>query len=192
MFVALTGTPGTGKTSAATHLKTQYHILDINQIAQENNCITQYDSQRETAIVDINKINNALKPYQQNKELFILESHYAHLLHNISKVILLRCHPKTLYQRLQNKDWHTQKIRENLEAETLDIILCETTERHPKKNIFELDTTNLTITTVVKQIQQIIQSNFKPNDLYRPGKLDWSEEILTNYPYMQENSHGTK
>jgi adenylate kinase len=70
---------------------------------------------------------------------------------------------------------------ENIEAETIDVILCETAERYSEDQIFEIDTTVKPIKSVFYAIIEIVNNNFKPMDKYRIGKIDWSEEILKKY-----------
>jgi broad-specificity NMP kinase len=67
-----------------------------------------------------------------------------------------------------------------VEAEILDVILCETVELHPEENIFEIDTTNENIDSVLNSIIDIVKSNFEQIKKYKIGKIDWSEEILNN------------
>ena len=95
--------------------------------------------------------------------------------------MILRCHPKKLKKRLEEKGWNQKKIKENVEAEILDVVLCEAVEIHPENNIFEIDTTNKKIESVTSAIIDIVKSNFKPTKKYNMGKIDWSEEILKDF-----------
>jgi adenylate kinase len=178
MIIALTGTPGTGKTSVSNILhKNGFNIIDLNKFVLEKNLYTDIDKKRKSKIVDINKLNSFVEKYSNN-EVIILEGHISHLLRCIDKVIVLRCHPKFLKNRLSNKKWDIIKIRENIEAEILDIILCESIEIFSEENVFEIDTTRLSIDEVASSIMEIINNNFRFIDKYRSGSIDWSEEIL--------------
>jgi hypothetical protein len=77
--------------------------------------------------------------------------------------------------------WKTEKINENLEAEILDVILCESVNIHPKKNIFEINTTDKSIDDVASSIMEIIRNKFKPMKKYNIGYIDWSEEVLKDF-----------
>ena len=110
--------------------------------------------------------------------MVILEGHLSHLLKNVDYVIILRCHPETLWRRLRNRNWNKEKIKENVEAEILDIILCEAVEKHSRDKLFEIDTTNLQPKEVADIILELIESGFKRDEKLSIGRIDWSEEIL--------------
>lgn len=182
MWVALTGTPGTGKTSVALLLQKQgYMILRLHEFAREYNCIDGVDTKRNTQLIDVKKLNNCIKKKFKKDKLIFFEGHFGHLLNAVDKVIILRCHPKKLKKRLLEKKWSTQKINENLHAEILDIILCETIEHHTKDHVFEIDTTHKTIKDVATIINNLVKKHFIPTKKYTIGHIDWSEEILKKY-----------
>ncbi|MBN2599420.1 MAG: adenylate kinase family protein [Candidatus Thermoplasmatota archaeon] len=179
MRVALTGTPGTGKTSVATALETQgFAVISLFTYAKENHCIGGVDRKRGSQLIDIEKLDKAIQKNIPSDSLVFFEGHIAHLLQTMEKVILLRCHPKELRKRLQKKKWNAEKIKENLQAEIVDIILCEAVGKHPSKNIFEVDTTKKTVADVVSVIREIVEKEFQPTKTYSIGQIDWSEEIL--------------
>ncbi len=180
MIIAITGTPGTGKTSVSKILqKKGYKIIDLNKIACEKNFIIGRDEKRDSSIVDIKKFNIYVKKNYTGKKIVFIEGHLSHLLKTVDKVIVLRCHPNKLKKNLTKKGWNVEKIKENLEAEMLDIILCEAVDIHPKKNIFEVDVTNKTFDNIASSIIEIIESRNRKK--YNIGKIDWSEEILKDF-----------
>jgi adenylate kinase len=182
MFVALTGTPGTGKTSVSKLLSDKgYFVVSITEIAENKDFILEFDQERQSKILDTDKINKYIKSEYSEKNLVIIEGHLSHLLKCCEKVILLRAHPKKLVKNLDKKNWKKEKIKENLQAEALDIILCEITEVHKSEDIFEIDTTNLEIVQVCEEITKIIENNFKIMKKYKIGKIDWSEEIIGGF-----------
>ncbi len=183
MFIALTGTPGTGKTSVAQKLKTQgIQILSLNDLALSQNFIEGKDKKRGSHILDLDRINSYL---QKNVEIqsnpTIIEGHATHWLTQPEWIIILRCHPKELQKRLHTKQWKKVKISENVEAEILDIILCEATEIHPANKLIEIDTTEKTIQDVSKIILNLINSDFSHAKEFCIGKIDWSDEILKKH-----------
>ncbi len=178
MWIGLTGTPGTGKTSAADWLRTHgQQVVDLTRFAAESGCICGEDKPRDTKLVDMDCINDAILKGFKVEQTVIFEGHFAHLLH-LSYIIILRCHPTTLRMRLQKKRYGPAKIKENVEAEILDVILCEVAELHPEDHCFEIDTTTLASADVGKIIQSLITTGFSPDTKYKIGNIDWSEEIL--------------
>jgi adenylate kinase len=182
MIISITGTPGTGKTSVAVILKSKgFEVIDLNKEADDNNFLTGKDKIRDSYIVDIEKFNNYIFEKYRDNEIVFIEGHLSHLLKNADKIIILRCYPKILKKNLLKKGWKKEKIKENLEAEILDVILCETYEIHKEDNIFEINTSDKTIEEISDIIIELSKNKFKSNKKYRIGKIDWSEEILNNF-----------
>ena len=90
--------------------------------------------------------------------------------------IVLRCNPKILRERLDSRDYTEEKIRENMEAEALNIITEEAIEIYGEKNVFELDTTNKSIDDSVTKLKDIINGNIKSDK-----RIDYSETIMDWY-----------
>lgn len=183
MFIALTGTPGTGKTSVTQELETQgIKIISLNDLALSQNFIDGTDQKRGSLILDLDKINSYL---QKNSKIqskpTIIEGHATHWLTQPEWIIILRCHPTELRKRLDTKQWKKKKISENLDAEILDVILCEATEIHPANKLLEIDTTDKTIQEVSKIILNLVNSDFSHVKEYCIGKIDWSDEILKKH-----------
>jgi len=171
MKIALTGTPGVGKSSVADILeKKGYKILRIKDIADK--FVVGYDKERQSKIVDEEKLDEYIRKIEE-KDVLIIEGHLSHLL-SVDGVILLRCHPEELKKRLEKKGWDKRKIRENLEAEALDIILQRALEKH--KKIWEIDTTSRKVEEIVKEIEEIIKKQPPPNY----GKIDYSNWLMEN------------
>ncbi len=179
MRVALSGTPGTGKTSVATVLKNQgYSIVHLHTFAKENHCIAGVDKKRNSQLIEMVKLDKAIQKNFPSDALVFFDGHIAHLLKTMEKVILLRCHPTKLEKRLLKKKWSAKKRRENIDAEILDVILCEAVERYPSEDIFEIDTTKRTANETAAVIGRIVNKNFQSTRTYGIGQIDWSEEIL--------------
>ena len=170
MKVSLTGTPGVGKTSVANELKRRgYRILRIENIADK--FTIGYDDERECKIVDEDALNKYVSKLKDG--IIIIEGHLSHLL-DVDAVIILRCHPEELKKRLRMKGWGEKKIKENVEAEALDIILQRALEKHEK--IWEIDTTNKSVDETANKIERILKGKIPCNY----GKIDWSSWLFEN------------
>lgn len=182
MLVALTGTPGTGKTSVSNVLQENgFKVVDLNKVAVEKGFSVGTDKKRNSRIIDVDRLNDYVKEKYKGKDVVFIEGHLSHLLKNVDKVIVLRCHPDELRKRLSRTEWKKEKVEENIEAEKLDIILCESVEIHSEKNVFEIDATGKSVDAVASSISEIIRNKFRHMKKYNIGKVDWSEEILKDF-----------
>ena len=170
MRIAVTGTPGVGKTSACLGIRKPpvYHINDLVELFGLAN---GYDRKRKTREVDVGKLAKAIK--QGIKGDMILEGHFSHML-DVDLAIVLRCSPKVLEKRLRKKGWSDAKVRENVEAEAVDVVLVEALENVPE--VCEVDTTEMTDKQVATAIKKIVAGE---RQKYRVGNVDWSQEVLS-------------
>jgi adenylate kinase len=182
MIIALTGTPGTGKTSVSKVLHDKgFEVVDLNKVALDKNFLVGKDEKRDSEIVDVEGFDEYVKKNYSGKDFVFIEGHLSHLLKSVDKVVVLRCHPDELRKNLSKKGWKEEKIKENLEAEKLDIILCEAIELHPRNNIFEIDITGKSTEATASSIIEIVDNKFKNMKKYNIGKIDWSDEILKDF-----------
>ena len=170
MYVALTGTPGTGKSSAAEILSGRgYAIRTVEELARRH-CVLETDG--KDRIVDTEKLSDAL---EMPSGIVIIEGHLAHHLPN-ELCIILRCHPEELRKRLLSRKYPREKLLENLEAEAIDIILTEALETCEK--VCEVDTSGMISEKVADTIESIINGE---GNKHPPGKIDWSGAVMDWY-----------
>ena len=166
MQIALTGTPGTGKTTVAALL--HYRVLDINSLVRGGMNLGQ-DPERGCLEADMDALAGHLKSLDC-KETVILEGHFSH--HFADWAIVLRLSPAALRTRLEGRGYSQSKIRENLEAEALDVILVEAVEMC--RQVDEIDTTGRSAAEVAAMIENIIEGRLH----LPPGQADWLEEFF--------------
>ena len=167
MLVAITGTPGTGKSSVCDALARRgYHIVDLDDAAKSLG-LAESDEAGDT-IVDVEALAQQL---QVLTKVAFLKAHYAHRV-PANLIVVLRCHPQELWRRLAARGWPVEKVRENVEAEAIDVVLQEAVERGPP--VFEVDTTSATSEDAAKQVLALLQGKVEGHE---PGRLDWSEEV---------------
>ncbi len=171
VIIAISGTPGTGKTSITELLKNNYKIVHLNDLAKEKGCLKGYDRKRKVRIVDYKCLDNKIDDVSD----IVIESHYAHLM-RFDILIILRTKPDVLRKRLLEKGFSKQKINENLEAEALGVISEESLDFIDRA--FEIDTSFITTKEAADLVLKIITE--RPNE-YSIGKIDWSKEILEWY-----------
>ena len=167
--IALTGTPGTGKTSLSS--KFDYNLVSINDYYAE---ISNGKDEKDNWLIDLEKLNETIVTKNYSNTIF--EGHVAHYLRHIDKIIVLRCHPDELEKRLSHRSYSDEKIRENMEAEALNIICEEAIDSYDENNVFEIDTSTMTIEESVEKLKNIINGNIKSNK-----RIDYSETIMDWY-----------
>ncbi|MCD6480979.1 MAG: adenylate kinase family protein [Thermoplasmata archaeon] len=170
MKVAITGTPGVGKTSVAEELKKHYEVIHLADLVDR--FAIGYDEERDSKIVDEEAMNEYIKNMEE-KDILIVEGHLSHFM-DVDAVVVLRCHPEELKKRLAKKGWSEKKMRENLEAEALDIVLERALEKHER--VWEVETTGKEIKEVSEEVKKIIDEMPPPNY----GKIDYSEWLMEN------------
>lgn len=171
MIVAITGTPGTGKTEVAKALAKRlgWKYISLNEIAEKENLYQGYDKERMSKIVDIKRLREEVNILAASDKNLIIESHYAHDM-PCDVVIVLRTEPNILRKRMTEKGFHAEKIAENMEAEMMEVIKDEAVEAH--KNVYEIDTTRKTAEAAAKEIEKMIKSQtFLAKDLVVPHDL---------------------
>lgn len=181
MLIGLTGTPGTGKTSVGKFLERKRHwkVIHLNDLIKEEHLYTEIDEERDAVIADMQLIRKRLDEIiiEREKEVIILESHLAHYIADI--VIILRVYPPILKMRLKARGYSEEKVRENIEAEALDVILVEAFEWC--KKVFEIDTTEKNIEETGRDIEKIIDYLLSGNEEelseYEPGSIDWIDLV---------------
>ncbi|MGP8337561.1 MAG: adenylate kinase family protein [Methanosarcinaceae archaeon] len=185
MLIGLTGTPGTGKTSVSELIKMRcgYKVIHLNRLIKEKHLYSGVDVVRDTLVADMDKVSAYVSEFVDENDdddnITILDSHLSHYIADV--VIVLRASPGVLVERLSNRNYSQAKVSENVEAEALDVILVESVEWCGK--VFEIDTTDVTIEVVATGVGEIINALLLGDDeaviaKYRPGSLDWSEDVL--------------
>ena len=164
---ALTGTPGTGKTSISK-------LLDQKVIALSDYYEGTSEGKTESGewIIDIDKIKKNIKITENS----ILEGHFAHEFDNIDQIIVLRCDPKILVERLNERGYSKEKVRENLEAEAIGTIYSESLEFLDFTHVVQLDTSIHTVSESAKILKEFMNGNIKLEE-----EIDYSERILDWY-----------
>lgn len=138
--IIVTGSIATGKTTVAKKLAKikNYKYVDVHKLIEENKLSCGYDKKRKTKIVDVAKLNKFLiKLIENSKEKLIIDSHLSHYLpaKYVSLCFVTKCDIKVLKKRLEKRKYSKEKIRENLDAEILDICLNEALENKQKVKI---------------------------------------------------------
>lgn len=176
MIVSLTGTPGVGKSSVAKILKKRYNVIDLVELAMEKGFLLGYDESRGSYIIDIDRLKDNLRREIKGEKVYILDGHISHLVEFSDMVIVLRCRPDLLRERLTRKGWKEEKIKENVDAEILDVILVEAVDIHGTRNVLEIDTSDKSIEQIAETVEGLIEGRID-QEIYRVGNIDWTSYV---------------
>jgi len=173
-LIAVTGTPGTGKTSACDVLASRgYDVRSLLELAKDNG--TSRASKGGEFIIDVDSLRNKLDDLREGKEKILVDGHLSHHL-GPDLCVVLRCSPDILERRLAPRKYPSKKLRENVEAEAIDLVLVEAIERC--EDTYEIDATEKSAEEVANDIELIMNGDRRR---YNPGKVDWSEVVMSWY-----------
>ena len=176
MIIAVSGTPGVGKTTVAKLLakKLGYDYVDLREFALKHGVGEMRGEELEVSIDEL--------AYYVERELkgkdVVLDGHLSHLM-PVDQVIILRAHPKLIGERLKERGYSKGKIAENVEAELVDVCLLEAIDEN--ENIIEVDTTNKSPEEVVEEILDFLNRGIKR----RVGIVDWTKVYDEVLPYLK-------
>ncbi|WP_247728597.1 adenylate kinase family protein [Halovivax limisalsi] len=167
MRVAVTGTPGTGKTTATARLADrldEHDLVHLNEVIEDESLYTDVDDERDSVIADLDALDAVLA----DRRDVVFESHLAHHL-DADRVVVLRCEPATLERRLRERGESEAKARENAESEALDVILSEAVEAHGLDSVYEIETTEEPPDSVARSIEAVLAGDRAPS----AGEVDY-------------------
>ena len=166
---ALTGTPGTGKTSISKNLNKEIiHLSDLYPNSSEGR------NQNGEWIIDLDKLNKLTQ--EKLRDDTIIEGHLSHFIDNIDQIIVLRCDPRELRKRMEMRDYNIEKIEENLEAEAIGLIYSQALEINNGIDVFQHDTTKLSVDESTTILRDFFEGNIKLDET-----IDYSERIMEWY-----------
>jgi len=168
MRVAVTGTPGTGKTTAVERADTGLDVVHLNDLVREAGLAAGEDHERGSLVADLDAVRERLA----DREDVLVESHLAHHL-DADRVVVLRCHPRQLRRRLLDRGETDAKASENAEAEALDVVLSEAVDAHGLDAVYEIDTTDRDPDDVAAAVEAVVAGEREPS----AGTVDYVDYL---------------
>lgn len=177
-----------GKTIVSERLASRLGALhiDLADLVKRESLSSGYDRRRRTLIADTETLAKRLQQIlEQRKSDFIIDGHYATTVipqEQITKVFVLRCHPKQLERQMEKRGFKGTKLWENLAAEILDVCLYDSIMNAGIDKVCEIDTTNKTIDEISNDITCVLKGKKE----CVVGIIDWlgqleEEDALDNY-----------
>ncbi len=186
-LVAVTGVPGTGKTTVSSLLAAEIsgEHIELTRLVKEGGLSSGWDQERATAIADLKALRLTILNIVENaRGPVIVDGHYSpdvspRELTNL--VIVLRRAPWVLRDELKARGYSARKVRENVEAELLGTCLTDALMVQDPVKILEIDTTGEAPEDTVRLIRAAVEGEVEPSY----GEVDWmnqpeTEELLRN------------
>jgi adenylate kinase len=194
--IAISGTPGTGKTGVGQLLvkRLDATLIELSHLVKEQQLLIGEDLKRDTLIADTEKLQQYLVNFvRESPVTYVIVGHFADEVPEelLEFLVVLRCNPITLTQRLRNRQWLQSKILENVQAEILGECTMQALLRHKREKVFEIDTTESTLEEVVDAIE-VIQTGTSHE--YTVGRISWLSTLdpRTIHEIMEENTLPSK
>ncbi len=175
MIIAVTGTPGIGKTTVSKLLSERlgYEYISIREFAVEKGIGEKAGDEIE---IDVDELAEKMVEEFKGKNV-VIDGHLSHFVPS-DVVVVLRAHPRLVAERLKDRGYSRKKLAENVEAELIDVILVEALEENER--VIEVDTTGKTPEEVVDEIIDLIERGVKK----RVGIVDWSDAYDEVLPHL--------
>jgi adenylate kinase len=132
--------------------------VHLNEVIKREDLTTSRDDERDTLVTDM----DAVEAWLNGREDVLFESHLAHQF-DADRVVVLRCRPDELEERLTERGESADSAAENADSEALDLILSEAVNRHGEDAVYEIDTTDRSPESVAEAIDAVLAGEREPS-----------------------------
>ncbi len=172
--IAITGTPGVGKTTIVELFKQDnFDTFSILELAKQHDCLGEFDEVMQSREIEIHKLSELLDFSDAINTA--IDGHLSHFI-NVQAIVILRCKPSILQDRLSQRGYDQAKITANVEWEMLAGTWSEVIEFELSQPILEIDMTEITPNEAYTAIIDWIKHDFMmtSNNQLVP-RIDWLE-----------------
>ena len=163
----ITGTPGTGKKSIAPMVAKRLtaQCVSLNDLARSYGLV-----RGASGDVDVDKLRSRLRRSLPRDAVV-----YGHLLpyvldsSAVAKVVVLRCEPGVLKERLRERGYEPKKIIEDVEAELIGVVSSDAFDSYGKEKTWEVDTTRTTPSEAASAVSRMAEEKARTAE-----RIDWT------------------
>ena len=173
LCIAISGTPGSGKTSLSKLFESNnIPVYSVKQLAEQYGCIGAEDQLDGAQEIDIHKLSDDWE--NEESGLVIIEGHLSHFL-DLDAIVLLRCNPNEVEKRLEARGYSNQKVKSNYEWELIAGNWSELLEFEIELPIIELDSTSQSPEELFQLVNDWIAKGLPYTSVVEESKvaIDW-------------------
>lgn len=168
LCIAVSGTPGTGKSTVCQLLSSDFTIVSLSELAEEYGCLDSVDLADGAAPVDIHRLADEWEFVGES--LTFIDGHLSHFL-DVDGIVLLRSKPEDLRSRLLTRGYDEVKITANIEWEMISGTWSELVEFEIETPLLEIDTSSKSPEQTAEIIRSWLASNL-PSDSIQTLRAD--------------------
>ena len=177
MTIAVSGTPGVGKTDLCAVLEFAQDgtVLSLARPLRSRSIVLGAEDPDDGASpIDIHALARCMGVQRGREPRLLRRPPRSHLM-DVDGIVLLRCAPSTLQQRLTERGYDEGKIRSNVEWEMTSGHWSELVEFEVETPILEVDTTSQSAEDVAAIVKAWLDAGCKSAPLEEAVResIDW-------------------
>lgn len=158
MIIVISGSVGCGKTTLTDELakKLDFDVVHLNEFAEEFKLEEHPTLQTFDFDIDalLDKIEDEIKIWKKEDKNVIIESHFAHFISHklVDRAFIINRNLKELKEEYEKRNYNENKIKDNLEVETLNLCFYEAIENgYEEGQVFSVEN-NSTMEHLIEKI----------------------------------------
>ena len=179
----MAGVPGSGKSTLAARLTRSLSLryIGLAELVLESGAWSSYDPMRRTFYIDVYSLTSTLRSVVRGDGRVLIEATELETIWEAGlepfAVIILRCNPLKLYDRLKERGWPVQKLIENIEAEIVGVVAWQGLSLFGEKRVCEIDTSKRS----PEEVYSVAMKFIIRRDRSVCDEVDWTlvDEVVT-------------
>jgi len=156
--ILITGTPGTGKSTLSQELalRTSFNCINVGDLAKQEELFDGWDDKYDCHVLDEDRVVDEMEDRMSDGGN-IVDYHGCDFFPErwFDIVFVLRTNNTVLFERLEQRNYSEEKIKENVQCEIFQTLLEEARESYDTNIVHELESNNPT--DMERNLEQIIQ-----------------------------------